>query len=210
MRDFRDAKLMARSLSEALKLKSIALTHGESLELIAAILGVDNWNVLSAQIKAAEEPSSKALRCTFCKKSSGEVDALVAGPGVYICDKCIALCSNTLEEQCITKILGKADPASAALDHFRDRSTEQILAYQLDAQRRLSTTRTAMRTVKILLGEASHEQIVPGPIHDFFRAKSKDDLVTTRKQLKSNLDRTEAALRAVDDVLKVRSQEAPS
>jgi hypothetical protein len=51
---------MARSLCEALKLKSIALTHSESLELIAAIFGVDNWNVLSAQIKAAEEPGSKA------------------------------------------------------------------------------------------------------------------------------------------------------
>ena len=81
MRDFRDAKLMARSLCEALKLKSMALTHSESLELIAAILGVDNWNVLSAQIKAAEEPSSKAHHCTFCKKSSSEVEALVAGPG---------------------------------------------------------------------------------------------------------------------------------
>jgi hypothetical protein len=210
MRDFRDAKLMARSLGEALKLKSIALTHSESLELIAAIFGVDNWNVLSAQIKAAEEPSPKAVHCTFCKKSSNEVEALVAGPGIYICDKCITLCANTLEEQSITKMLRKTNPSSAALDHFRDRSTEQILAYQRDAQRRLSNTRTAMRTVEILLGEAAHEQIVPGPIHDFFRAKSKEDLVATKKQLKSNLDRTEATLRAVDDVLKVRSQLAPS
>jgi ribosomal protein L37AE/L43A len=210
MRDFRDAKLMARSLSEALKLESVALTHSESLELIAAIFGVDNWNVLSAQIKAAEAPSSTAPHCTFCKKSSSEVEALVAGPGVYICDKCVALCSNTLEEQSITKMLRKTDPASAALDHFRDQSTEQILAYQRDAQRRLSNTRTAMQTVETLLGEAAHEQIVPRPIHEFFRAKSKQDLVVTKKQLKSNLDRTEATLRAVDAVLKLRSQEAPS
>ncbi|MBV9631627.1 MAG: hypothetical protein JO230_26265 [Xanthobacteraceae bacterium] len=133
----------------------MALMHSESLELIAAILGVDNWNVLSAQIKAAEEPSSKALYCTFCKRSSNEVEALVAGPGVYICDKCIALCSNTLEEQSITKMLRKTDPSSAALDHFRDRSTEQILAYRRDAQRRLSSTRTAVRTVEVLLGEAA-------------------------------------------------------
>jgi len=210
MRDFRDAKLMARSLCEALKPKSIAFTHSESLELIAAILGVDNWNVLSAQIKAAEEPSSKALHCTFCKKSSNEVEALVAGPGVYICNNCIAFCSNTLEEQSIAKMLAKTDPSSATLDHFRDRTTEQILSYQRDAQRRLSNTCTAMRAVEILLGEAAHEQIVPGPIHDFFRAKSKKDLVTAKKQLKSILDRTEATLRAVDDVLKVRSQQAPS
>jgi ribosomal protein L37AE/L43A len=200
---------MARSLCEALKPKSIALTHSEGLELIAAMFGVDSWNVLSAQIKAAEEPSSKALCCTFCKKSSAEVEALVAGPGVYICDKCIALCSNTLEERSIANTLQKTDPSSATLDHFRDRSTEEILAYQRDAQRRQSNTRTAIRTVEILLGEAADEQNVPGPMHDLFRAKSKEDLVTTKKQLKRNLDRTEATLRAVDDVLKVRSEQAP-
>jgi hypothetical protein len=201
---------MARSLCEALKLKSIALTRSESLELIAAIFGVDNWNVLSAQIKTAEEPGSKAPHCTFCKKSSNEVEALVAGPGVYICDKCIALCANTLEERSITKMLRKTDPSSATLDHFRDRSTEQILSYQREAQRRLSNTRTALRTVEILLGEASQQQPVPGPIYEFFRTKSKKDLVAAKKQLESNLDRTEATLRAVDDLLKVRSPHAPS
>jgi hypothetical protein len=209
MRDFRDAKLMARSLSEALKPKSVVLTHSESLELIAAIFGVDSWNVLSAQIKAAEAPSSKALHCTFCKKSSDEIEALVAGPGVYICDECIALCTNTLEERSIAKMLPNTDPSSAALDHFRDKSTEQIVSYQRDAQRRLSSTRTAIRTVEILLGDASQQQPVPGPVYEFFRTKSKKDLVATKKQLKGNLDRTEATLRAVDDVLRLRSQQAP-
>jgi hypothetical protein len=210
MRDFRDAKLMARSLCEAMKPKSLVLTHSESLELIAAIFGVDNWNMLSAQIKAKEEASSERPHCTFRKKSSGEVEALVAGPGVYICDQCIALCSNTLEERSIAKLLRKTDPASAPADHFRDRSTEQILAYQRDAQRRLSKTRTALRTVEILIGEAADEQVAPGPVHEIFRTKSKRDLVATKKQLKKNLDRIESTLRAVDDVLRVRSQPAPS
>ena len=106
-------------------------------------------------------------------------------------------------------MLPKTNPASAVLDHFRDRSTEQILAYQRDAQRRLSKTRTALQTVEILLGEAADEQIVPGPIHEFFRTKSKKDLVATKKQLRSNLDRTESTLRAVDDVLRARGQHAP-
>ena len=210
MRDFRDAKLMARSLSEALKPKSVVLTHSESLELIAAIFGVDNWNVLSAQIKAEEEASSEGLCCTFCKKSSNAIEALVAGPGVYICNECIALCSNTIEERSIAKMLRKTDHSSATLDHFRNRSTEQILTYQRDAQRRLSNTRTAIRTAEVLLGEAAHEQVVSGPIHEFFRAKSKKDLVAMKKQLKNSLDQTEATLRVVDDVLRVRSQHAPS
>lgn len=52
MRDYRDAKAMAQTLRQALKERSVSLTHGESLELIAKILGFANWNVLSARIQA--------------------------------------------------------------------------------------------------------------------------------------------------------------
>jgi uncharacterized protein len=59
MRDFRDAKAMAQSLREALKTKSIPLTHSESLELIAKTLGFHDWNVLSAAIQATETVPAK-------------------------------------------------------------------------------------------------------------------------------------------------------
>jgi len=54
MRDFRDAKAMAQTLREALKAKSVTLTHGESLELVARTLGFHDWNVLSAAIQASQ------------------------------------------------------------------------------------------------------------------------------------------------------------
>lgn len=38
------------------------------------------------------------LRCSFCGRSQDEVKKLIAGPGVYICDECIALCNNILAE----------------------------------------------------------------------------------------------------------------
>jgi hypothetical protein len=50
MRDFRDAKAMAQTLREALNAKSVSLTHSESLELVAKILGFHDWNVLAARI----------------------------------------------------------------------------------------------------------------------------------------------------------------
>jgi uncharacterized protein len=52
MRDYRDAKAMAQTLRDALKQKSVSLTHSESLELIAKILGLHDWNVLSAKIQS--------------------------------------------------------------------------------------------------------------------------------------------------------------
>jgi hypothetical protein len=48
MRDYRDAKAMARSLRQALGARGVVVTHSESLELIARSFGFDNWNVLAA------------------------------------------------------------------------------------------------------------------------------------------------------------------
>ena len=60
MRDFRDAKAMAQTLREALKAKSISLTHSESLELVAKLLGFHDWNVLSARIASEHRPVASA------------------------------------------------------------------------------------------------------------------------------------------------------
>ena len=51
MRDYRDAKSMAHMLREALAAKHYKITVGESLELIAHLFGVADWNTLSALIK---------------------------------------------------------------------------------------------------------------------------------------------------------------
>jgi ATP-dependent Clp protease ATP-binding subunit ClpX len=39
------------------------------------------------------------LKCSFCGKSQKQVKKLIAGPGVYICDECIDLCNEILEEE---------------------------------------------------------------------------------------------------------------
>jgi len=41
----------------------------------------------------------KQLRCSFCGKTQEQVRRLVAGPGVYICDECIELCQEIIEEE---------------------------------------------------------------------------------------------------------------
>jgi ATP-dependent Lon protease len=53
MRDYRDAKAMARRLREALARRGVAVSHSDGLELIAASFGLKDWQVLSAMIEAA-------------------------------------------------------------------------------------------------------------------------------------------------------------
>ncbi len=47
----------------------------------------------------AKYDDSKQLRCSFCGKTQDQVRRLVAGPGVYICDECIALCNDIISEE---------------------------------------------------------------------------------------------------------------
>jgi Glyoxalase superfamily protein/Clp amino terminal domain, pathogenicity island component len=56
MRDFRDAKTMAHTLRAALAAKGFKITIGQSLELVAKLFGVSDWNTLAAAIRA--EPSA--------------------------------------------------------------------------------------------------------------------------------------------------------
>ena len=46
-----------------------------------------------------KEDSSENLFCSFCGKNQKEVTKLIAGPAVYICDECIQLCSEIIEEE---------------------------------------------------------------------------------------------------------------
>ena len=43
--------------------------------------------------------NKKNIRCSFCGKSQDEVDRMIAGPGVYICNECIRVCSSIVEDE---------------------------------------------------------------------------------------------------------------
>ena len=48
---------------------------------------------------AVKEEGNDNLFCSFCGKNQKEVTKLIAGPAVYICDECIQLCSEIIEEE---------------------------------------------------------------------------------------------------------------
>ena len=45
----------------------------------------------------------RLLYCSFCGKSQHEVRKLIAGPSVFICDECVALCNDIIEEEALEK-----------------------------------------------------------------------------------------------------------
>ena len=76
------------------------------------------------------------LKCSFCGKSQKQVKKLIAGPGVYICDECIDLCNEIIDEELTT-------PAQLDLDNLpRPRDIYAVLndyvVSQEEAKRTLS------------------------------------------------------------------------
>ncbi len=48
-----------------------------------------------------DERRDKFVRCSFCHKTKDQVDRLIAGDGVYICDECIEVCQAIIEEETV-------------------------------------------------------------------------------------------------------------
>ena len=49
--------------------------------------------------------SNKLLHCSFCGKNQNEVNKLIAGPSVFICDECVDLCNEIIRDELEEKSL---------------------------------------------------------------------------------------------------------
>ncbi|MBN6058183.1 hypothetical protein JYK22_40045, partial [Nonomuraea sp. RK-328] len=61
------------------------------------------------------------LHCSFCHKKSTDVGKLIAGPGVHICDECVGLCTEILEQE---RLAASTEPR---LPMWESMTEEQIL-----------------------------------------------------------------------------------
>ena len=59
---------------------------------------------MAKRVKKSNSPQSKSIHCSFCGKNQREVDRLIAGPSIYICNECIELCNDLLIEEREDKI----------------------------------------------------------------------------------------------------------
>lgn len=73
---------------------------------------------------ARMQESADLLKCSFCGKSQKQVKKLIAGGGVYICDECIELCNEIIEEE-----LGAAQAEQAEKEEVRLPRPSEISAF---------------------------------------------------------------------------------
>jgi hypothetical protein len=98
--------------------------------------------------------STDLLKCSFCGKSQKQVRKLIAGPGVYICDECIELCNEIIEEE----LAEVADLGSFELPKPReifDFLQEYVIGQEPAKRSRSTTTTSASRPAMPPSPEAS-------------------------------------------------------
>lgn len=83
MRDYRDAKAMAQTLRETLQAKTIAISHSESLEFVSRMLGVNDWNTLSALLQPGRQEPPPTMPQDAASYPAIPVRDFVPFPGSY-------------------------------------------------------------------------------------------------------------------------------
>ena len=80
--------------------------------------------------------SDETLRCSFCGKTANQVERLIAGPNVYICNECVELCKDMIDEESKTKLTDKnlKLPKPSEIKKFLD----QYVIKQDDAKKALA------------------------------------------------------------------------
>ena len=74
-------------------------------------------------------------RCSFCGKSQEQVRKLIAGQGVYICDECITLCQEIIEEEMLdTPRAARKSKATKIPQTSRDQGRTRRLCHQPGAR----------------------------------------------------------------------------
>jgi ClpX C4-type zinc finger protein/glyoxalase superfamily protein len=230
MRDFRDAKSMANALRAALQVKGVETSHSECLELIAKAFGYDSWNILAAKIETAQSragntaslapaaeqhpaPQKPTLHCSFCGKSQHEVRALIAGPGVYVCDECVGLCNDVIKDKEILGIL-QADEAShrpehpTAFEHMRAMSTADLTAClersRKGAERCRNEAHLIIGVLAMRDGTPPVAEAVASPRFAQLKDKTREELLALEQQAKRAQKGYEDVLRVASAVLEVR------
>jgi hypothetical protein len=206
MRDYRNAKAMAQSLRTALGEKSVTISNSECLELVARMLGLRDWNVLSAKIEADRASSTpKAAQtdpkkptptffCSFCGKSQYEVAKLIAGPDVFICDQCVGLCDEVLVD-------GDLSFAGITREALGPKTIEELFLLKARIARALTAThrvRETISTCKAGGGAADSPQAA------FFLRKSPEDQRAYEEQVDSRITVMQRAMLITEEQLAQR------
>jgi ATP-dependent Clp protease ATP-binding subunit ClpX len=115
------------------------------------------------------------LKCSFCGKSQEQVRKLIAGPGVYICDECVDLCNEILDEELVEPTTDVAQPNSKESSLPKRRRQQETFA-----QREIPKPKEIKDYLdEHVIGQERAKKILSVAVYNHYKRLS---LVQTKKQ----------------------------
>ena len=116
---------------------------------------------------AKKDDSPKNIKCSFCGKTQEHVDRIVAGPGVYICDECIEVCKNIIDN---------------------DSYNEEELGYSINEEAKLLSPREIKDILdKYVIGQEEAKKTLAVAVYNHYKRINNLDKVNDVEIQKSNI-----------------------
>ena len=116
-----------------------------------------------------DDRRERTVRCSFCQKTQDQVEKLIAGPGVYICNECVEQCLNIIEadekrssrrkggQRTSDKPLPKPHEIKEKLDEYvigQDEAKKTLSVAVYNHYKRINSAKsTDVEILKIMLGK---------------------------------------------------------
>ncbi|MGD1702069.1 ATP-dependent protease ATP-binding subunit ClpX [Dapis sp. BLCC M229] len=126
------------------------------------------------------------LKCSFCGKSQEQVRKLIAGPGVYICDECVELCNEILDEELFDSNATGAQqpmPRPAPPPQKRGAATKRLSVNQIPKPREIKNYLDAH-----VIGQEEGKKVLSVAVYNHYKRLS---FVEAKKSGKSSQDEVE-------------------
>ncbi len=122
------------------------------------------------------------LKCSFCSKSQDQVRKLIAGPGVYICDECIDLCNEILDEELIDSQSKINQPSSQVKKKLTNNYSDSHEPLKIDTIPKPIEIKGFLD--KQVIGQNSAKKILSVAVYNHYKRLAWKG---TEKELKNNI-----------------------
>ncbi len=124
------------------------------------------------------------LKCSFCGKSQEQVRKLIAGPGVYICDECVELCNEILDEELVDapSAVTSATSRPEEVRNKRNNNRERLSFSQIPKPREVKKYLD-----EYVIGQQEAKKVLSVAVYNHYKRLS---IIQANKKNGSNLDDT--------------------